>query len=515
MRGPNNQTPQQPNYDSSRVDTALHELSRVSSTDALAILHAIDRKRREEHYIRYFTPYPAQAKILSEFKNQKIFGILGGNRSGKTELGAFIALAWALGKEYFENEPAYEYIKDLPIPPGPKNIWIVGLDFATVRDIIWYEKFKTGRNHPAFLPRDPAVVRKANDGDFQIFFENGSIITCKSADSGREKFQGASVDLVWIDEEPEVEIFDECYQRTVDCAGKILLTLTPLTDISSGVRTPWVFDLYEDWKIGKKDVHFCQLSFLDNPYVPQAEKELAKEKWAGHPEEGARLYGNFVQRSGLVYPMWDAAKHIVRIPTVPRDWTRVVCIDPAPTGVTAAVWCAVDPEGNLLFYKEYYERDRIVSDHAKSLKIVNSGDPVDIWLIDPKGGSQRNAETHKNTAQLYREAGIPVRLAEVGEDYGRDVFREYLNATVTEGARHPKAWMTDQLPNARFEMEHYVYAQFTKGEMKGLSKERPVKRHDHAMNCMQYISALRPRFRRKQAASSEQQLQFSRTNSYT
>jgi len=495
---------------------ALSQLQTLPHDEALAILNKLEERRREQHFIKYFKPYPKQATILSQFtKDIKVFGLLGGNRSGKTELGTFIALAWALGKKYFEGEPAWEYVKDLPIPDGPHNVWIVGLDFSTIRDIIWYEKLKQGRNHPAFLPKDPAIVRKANDGDFQIFFENGSVITCKSADSGREKFQGASIDLVWIDEEPEAEIFDECYQRTVDCAGKILLTLTPLTDIASGVRTPWVFDLYEDWKAGKKDCHFCQLSVLDNPFVPDDEKERLKEKWAGHPEENARLYGDFIQRSGLIYPMWNRDKHVIKLPYIPQSWTRIVCIDPAPTGVTAAIWCAVDPTGNLLYYKEYYERDRIVSEHAKSLKIVNAGDPVDIWLIDPKGGSQRNAETHKTIQQLYRENGLPVRLAEVGADYGRDVLREYLSATITEGARHPQARFTEQLPNFEYEIGHYTWAVFTKGENKGLTKEKPVKRHDHLMNASQYIAAMRPKFRRRDPVDPEVLRRQSLNNSYT
>ena len=484
--------------------------------EALAILSTLEKKRREKSFIKYWEPSEDQRDCLTKFSpDKKIIGLLGGNRSGKTEIGAFIDVAWALGKEYFQNEPAWEFVKNLPIPPPPNNIWIVGLDFATVRDVIWNEKLKTGRNHPPFLPKDGSV-RKANDGDFQIYFENGSIITCKSADSGREKFQGASIDLVHIDEECEADVFDECFQRTIDCAGKILLTLTPLTDISSGVRTPWVFDLYEDWKAGKSGLEFCKLSLLRNPHVPEEEKERAKEKWAGHPEEQARLYGDFVQRSGLVYPMWARDKHLLKLTTpIPRDWTRIVCIDPAPTGVTAAVWCAVDPVGNLLFHREYYEKDRIVSEHAKSIRIVNAGEPVDIWLIDPKGGSQRNAETHKTIQTLYRENGLPVRLAEVGEDFGRDVFREYLNATITEGARHPYARFTKDLPNFEFEIEHYSWATYTKGELKGLTKERPVKKHDHLLNCCQYIAAMRPKFRRRDPMPEEFRRQQARNNSYT
>lgn len=498
------------------TDLAVQQLNSLPRQEALAVLEMMEKKRRDQHYIRYFEPYPKQREVLKNFTSEiKIFGILGGNRSGKTELGAVIALAWALGKDYFRDDPAYEFVKDLPIPPTPNNIWVVGLDFSTVRDIIWYEKFKQGRNHPPFLPKDPAVVRKSNDGDFQIFFENGSMITCKSADSGREKFQGASIDLVWLDEECEVDVFDECYQRTVDCGGKLLLTLTPLTDIASGVRTPWVFDLYEEFKQGKKGVAFCQLSVLDNPFIPQEEKDRLIEKWSGHPEEKARLYGDFVQRSGLVYSMWSPGKHILSRFEPPRSWTRIVCIDPAATGVTAALWCAVDPNGNLVFYREYYERDRIVSEHAKSIKIHNSGDPIDFWLIDPKGGGQRNAETHKTIAQLYREHGLPVREVKVDEDYGVQAFREYLNATVMEGSRHPKVQVTDQLPNFRFEIEHYVWAAFTKGDMKGMSKEKPLKKNDHLLNCAQYVACMRPRFKRREQISPELQRQQSSLNSYT
>jgi len=497
------------------TDRALQELSGRTPEEALAILNALEEKRREKHFIKYFAPYPKQSEVLKQFTaEKKIFGILGGNRSGKTELGTVIALAWALGKPYFEGDPAYEFVKDLPIPPTPNNVWVVGLDFATVRDVIWLEKFKQGRNHPAFLPKDPAVVRKANDGDFQIFFENGSIITCKSADSGRDKFQGASIDLVWIDEECESDVFDECYQRTVDCGGKLLLTLTPLKDIASGVRTPWVFNLYEDFKKGQSDLQFCQLSVLDNPFIPEVEKQKLLERWSGHPEERARLYGDFVQRSGLVYPMFGK-KHIVQRFEPPRSWTRIVCIDPAPTGVTAATWCAVDPAGSLHFYREYYERDRIVSEHSKALKIQNSGDLVDLWLIDPKGGSQRNAETHKTIAQLYRENGIPVHEAKVNEDYGIAALGEYLNATVTEGSRHPKCYVSSECPNIRFELEHYVWAAYSKGELKGLSKEKPMKRNDHAINTMQYVACMRPRFKRRPELTPEQQFTISRNNSYT
>lgn len=490
------------------IEEAAVELAGMSDQEALGVLEAIEEERKRKSFVRYWSPYGGgkQAEAIRSFTgDKKIFGILGGNRSGKSEVGAAIAVAWALGKDYFTDEPAWDWVRELPIPATPNTVWVVGLDFPTVRDVLWREKLRYGKDHPGFVPQGPEVV-KANESDYQIFFANGSVITCKSADSGREKFQGASVDLVWIDEEPEVEIFDECYQRTVDCAGKILITLTPLVDISSGTRTPWVFDLYEAFKKGEqKDIHFVSLSVLDNPYVPEAEKVRLKEKWAGHPEEGARLYGDFVQRSGLVYPMWDPKKHLRKreVGGPPRGWRRVACIDPAATGTTAVLWCAIAPNGDLHFYREYYQAGLVVSEHAKNILVQNQGDPIDIWLIDPKWGTQRNAETHRTNQQLYRDAGIPVRLAIVGEDYGLNASREYLNATATGApGSHAKAFFYEDLKNFRWEITHYVWDFFAAGEQKGQSKDKPRKKNDHLMNSFQYICAMRPHGRRSHIEGS-------------
>lgn len=505
----------------SKVTQVLDELARFGTPEeALAVLEAQETKRKSDHYIKYFTPYPRQKMAIAEFSpDKKIFGLLGGNRSGKTEIGAVIAVAWALGKEYFRGEPAWDLVKDLPIPNKPCNIWLVGLDFPTLRDVIWREKLLLGRNHPGFLPMD-TLQKPPVERDYQIFFKNGSIITGKSADSGREKFQGASVDLVWIDEECEADVFDECWQRTVDCGGKILLTLTPLNDINSAVRKPWVFDLFKQYKEGAKDIKFVQLSVMDNPYVPDEEKDRLKVKWAGHPEERARLYGDFVQRAGLVYKMWKSSVHMVRRMPLPREWYRVACIDPAPTGPTACVWTAVNHAGDIYVYDTYKQADLSVGDHAKNLIVKNGGQPIDLWLIDPRGGSQRNAETHRTPADLYRDYGIPVRYAQLTEDYGVLALAEYLNASLDTSSRHPRVFIFDDNPILRDEIETYTWDFYAKGEQAGLSKDKPKKGNDDAINCLQYICCqLRgrrpPNARATSPLSKELQERYAKNNSYT
>lgn len=465
----------------------------------VAALEAIAAKRKEESFVRYWQPFAYEMKAFEALdEGTKILVIAGGNRSGKTEVGAAITVAYAEGKKYFEGDPAWEWVSKLTIPEKrAKNIWIVGLDYKVLQNVIWREKLLTGTVHPGMLPKDDSVSN-VREADKQIFMADGTVITGMSADAGREKFQSASVDLIWIDEECDAEIFDECYQRTIDCGGKIIVTVTPLIDIASGIKTPWIFNLYEDMKAGRKDIKFVNLSVLDNPIVSQEEKDRLCEKWKGHPEERARLYGEFVRRSGLVYPMWDRKVHVKRT-NPPQEWKRYVSIDPAATGVTAAIFAAIDGSNNIHVYREYYDSNQTVGEHVRNIEAMRRGDSIDIWLIDPKWGSQRNAETHRTGQQLYRDAGgpgrgLPVRLAEVGEDYGLLASMEYLQAT-SNGAsdRHPKVWIDPSCVNFIDEIEHYTWAFFQRGDMKGLSKDKPMKRNDHLMNAFQYLAAQKPR----------------------
>lgn len=477
----------------------------------------MERKRRDERFISYWEPFPYQKKAFDKFvPGIKILVVAGGNRAGKTEVGASLTTAFALGKDYFKGDPAWSWVKDLPIPDKPnKNIWIVGMDYKTLDTVIWRTKLVQGDQHPGFLPKDDSVVRIL-DRDMEIEFKSGTVISGKSADSGREKFQSASVNLIWIDEECDEEIFDECYQRTVDCGGLIVVTVTPLIDINSGVKTPWIYNLWEDMKNGRKDVAFVNLSVLDNPVVPETEKQKLLEKWKGHPEERARLFGEFVRRSGLVYPNWQRAVHLKRT-NPPPDWYTVVSIDPAATGPTAALWARIDPSGNIHLYREYLEADLPVSEHVANIKVKNRGDKVDLWLIDPTWGRQRTAEAHKTGQQLYREAGLPVRLANVDEDFGRLATWEYLSATaVGPEGRNPKLWVDPSLHEFIDEIEHYIMDSYHSGPLKGMSKDKPRKRADDLMNALQYLCAMRPRGKmRLEAEQSEEAIRrAAAANSY-
>jgi hypothetical protein len=156
----------------------------------------------------------------------------------------------------------------------------------------------------------------------------------------------------------------------------------------------------------------------------------------------------------------------------------------------------VDPSGNLHVFREYLEADMPVSEHATNIKLKNRGDKVDLWLIDPTWGAQRTAEAHKTGQQLYRDAGLPVRLATVDRDFGRLALFEYFQGTVLgpEG-RNPKIWIDPTMHELIEEIEHYIVDSYHSGPLKGMSKDRPRKKADDLVNALQYAAAQKPRGR--------------------
>ena len=62
-----------------------------------------------------------------------------------------------------------------------------------------------------------------------------STLLLKSYDQGRRKWQANTADLVWFDEEPDLDIYMEGLTRTNATEGMVFLTFTPLLGMSEVV----------------------------------------------------------------------------------------------------------------------------------------------------------------------------------------------------------------------------------------------------------------------------------------
>jgi phage terminase large subunit-like protein len=267
-------------------------------------------RRRKEEKLRYFyaSDKPVHQKQLEWHKCQKRNKwTLSGNRTGKTVAGAIEMVVSMLGqsaRRYLESWPEeirIEYDPMMTRFTGKSEAWVVSLSNEVQRDVAQKELLK-------WLPLGEIASINAREGkrddpenavlDF-IVLKNGNIIGFKSVDQGRAKFQGTSKKLIWFDEEPPKEIYDECMMRTLDCQGHIIGTMTPLLGLT------FVYDdiyLNDTKPIANQDpeIHCAQWSWEDNPFLEESEQKRLEGMYT-EAELEARKRGRFIMPGACVF----------------------------------------------------------------------------------------------------------------------------------------------------------------------------------------------------------------------
>jgi phage terminase large subunit-like protein len=124
-----------------------------------------------------------------------------------------------------------------------------------------------------------------------------SVIGLKSYLSGREKFQGETLDFVWFDEEPPADIYTEGLTRTNVGAGPVWMTFTPLLGMSEVVRR----FLQEK----SPDRHVTSMTIDDVDHYSDEERKRIIASYPPHEVE-ARTKGIPVLGSGRIFPVPEA-----------------------------------------------------------------------------------------------------------------------------------------------------------------------------------------------------------------
>jgi len=214
----------------------LQSLRQRTETQALSSLYPDTGPLRRELYVKHMRMFEAGL-----VHNERC--CLGGNRVGKTlSIGGY-ETALHLTGEYPEWWPGRRYDK-------PALMWAAGTKSLKVRDV--NQKFLLGNLTQAkgftqaqggLIPAarigrltrktgvtdavDQAVIRHTKG------YEN--VLTFKSYEEGRTSFEAEGVDWIWLDEECNREIYDECKMRILTTHGAILATFTPVEGMTSTV----------------------------------------------------------------------------------------------------------------------------------------------------------------------------------------------------------------------------------------------------------------------------------------
>jgi phage terminase large subunit-like protein len=119
----------------------------------------------------------------------------------------------------------------------PVRAWAAGDTSKTVRGILQVKLLgPIGQMGTGMIPKELIhhVSRKTGVADayeqcWVTHVTGGySHLEMKSYDQRREAFQGTTMDVIWLDEEPPLEIYTECLLRTATTNGILYMTFTPL-----------------------------------------------------------------------------------------------------------------------------------------------------------------------------------------------------------------------------------------------------------------------------------------------
>lgn len=451
-------------------------LSRIAEIDR----ELARRKKDTAALDNYNSGRKKHKKQLAFHKCKKrIRWVFGGNRSGKTECGA-VETIWLL-------RGIHPYRKNRSDVFG----WAVSLSQQVQRDVAQSKILK-------YLPKswiaDITMLSGRKDAPAsgiidQIKIKNvfGGISTLgfKSCDQGREKFQGSSLDFVWLDEEPPRDIYEECLMRVMDRRGDIFGTMTPLKGETF---------IYNEIYLNRRNNPqvWCEfMSWEDNPYLSRKEINLLSQSLDGATLD-ARKYGRFTKGAGLVYPEFDSSVHVIAPFDVPKEWQENISIDPGLNNPLSAHWYAVDWDGNIYVVAEHFAAGMDIDAHARSLKDISARIG---WKTDSKGrisalidsaANQRTLACAKSVAELFGEKGILVNT-KVNKDVFAGICRvkEYLK----KGNGLPDIYIFDTCKNMIDEFSSYHWA----------DGDSPVKVDDHCMDELRYFIMSRPRPAAKEA----------------
>ena len=224
-----------------------------------------------------------------------------------------------------------------------------------------------------------------------------STLILKSYDQGRLRWQGATLEFVWFDEEPPFEIWSEGCARTnaskerSGTTGITYMTFTPLLGMSEVV-----IRFLKQKPIGS---HVTEMTIYDALHYTDEDWKRIIEKYPVH-ERDARAMGIPIMGSGRVFDT-DEQVFSELPPFIPSHWPRLAAMDIGFDHPTAVIWFAWDRDTDTVhLYDCYRVREALPPIHAAAIRAKGAWIPV-AW---PHDALQRASGVQ--VAQQYRACNV-------------------------------------------------------------------------------------------------------------
>lgn len=442
-------------------------MAKASDEQRLADLRLYENYRRE-YALYFYKPYLKQIAfhVAGAFKRERAF--LAGNQLGKT-LSAGNEVAMHATGIYPEDWKGRRFLK-------PIRGWVSGITGESTRDnpqrilLGQIGSLGTGAIPKQYIIKTSAargipdaietvIVRHVSGGESQLTF--------KAYADGREKWQGETLDLIWFDEEPPLNIYIEGLTRTNATKGFVFLTLTPLLGMSDVVMRFWNDEVRDGLH---PDRALIQMTIDDVEHYSAKEKKTIVDAYPEHERE-ARALGIPFLGSGKIFPVTEESIKEKTI-SVPDDWKQLIGLDFGWDHPTAAVRLAYDETTDCIHVTAAYRQSQTTPIlHAVAIKSWGEWVPV-AW---PHDGLQHDKGSGEQLSQIYRKAGLKMvsEKASFPDDRGNGV-----EAGLME--------MLQRMQTGRLKVDSNLHEWFEEFRMYHRKEGKVVKERDDLMSATRY-----------------------------
>lgn len=316
-------------------------------------------------------PTKTQQKFLDDIEEVTFRYVLGGNQSGKSQLGAR-EVSWL----FTDTHPTFVRPKRWGV--GGIQLIVMGRTMTQVEDTLW-------RKVKSLIPAGSyKEVKVGNTIKKAIHKETGNTILFMShhgVDEASDKAQSFEAHYVWVDEMPKkIRIIEELHRRVQANSGRFIATFTPKV-INSEIKK--LVD-----RSSRPYAEKYQLLMFDNPRYTEEDKAGILDSLKTHSKayQATVLHGEWMSSDDSVYQFTDDM--IEMPPNYSRLWRHVESVDPAIKSKAGYTLWAEDPNTAIWYCvkAEYLEGIFDPNELYATCVQLSSGHNVVRKVCDPHEG---------------------------------------------------------------------------------------------------------------------------------
>jgi phage terminase large subunit len=332
----------------------------------------------------------------------------------------------------------------------------------------------------------------------QYRYPNGSIVAVGGMDKST-RIMSSEYDMIFVQEAIELTVDDWEAITSRLRNGKVSYQQL-IADTNPSTPTHWL-----KARCDRGQALLLHSRHEDNPRLyaepgrltgPGAAYMARLDALTGVRRERLR-YGRWVAAEGMIYEDWDEAVHLIPHGAIPDEWARYLSVDFGYTNPFVAQWWAEDPDGRLVMYREIYQTQRLVEQHALDIAALSEHEPRARAIVcdhDAEGRATLEKYLHRSTRGADKR--VTVGIQEVASRLGRTGDGRPRLSIMRGALVHPTD--PDLLDAKRptctaEEIPGYVW-DVAAGKA---PKEVPRKEDDHGMDAMRYLVMFRARGKRQ------------------